>query len=223
MEPTQGAPPTSRKGAGDRPRSRARRSRGGRRYPSPRHRLAVASAAVLGTGLGVVSLLNALVSQGAFQEQELEVALIQLQEQEEHLARALRAQEDLVTVEQRARDLGMAPAGAPLFLDLGTGRIRGEPVPAAAPSGAARPRPSDQGAPGLRLADGLDRADAGDAGSRVTPPARPPGSPAPEPVGGAVQQRSPAPATTPPPAGRRGPTADTVPAPPGAFHRGAAR
>lgn len=225
MASTQAAPPTSKVVAGDRAASRARRSRGRPRwYPGPRHRLAVAAAAVLGAGLGAVSLLNAVISQGAFQEQELEVELILLQEKEEQLARSLREQEAPPAVELRARDLGMVPAETPLFLDLSTGEIRGEPVPAATPSGTPSPWPREPGAPDPRLAEGLDRDAAQDAQPTPTSVATSSSPPEPGTVegaavadtdgGSAATPSAPAPHRTdphPPPAPRR--STHPVPAP----------
>jgi hypothetical protein len=101
---------------------------------------------VLGLGLIGVLLLNTIISQGAFRQHELEVALILTSEEEEALARAVQQAEAPLEVEKRARALGMVPAAAPAFLRLSDGAVLGEPVPAPEPTG----RISFKGAPGIQ-------------------------------------------------------------------------
>jgi hypothetical protein len=93
-----------------------------------------------------VLLLNTVISQGAFRQNELEIDLILLAEEEEDLARSIQVAESPVKVEKAARKLGMVPAAAPVFLSLADGKILGEPVPAVAEPG----RVSFKGAPGIR-------------------------------------------------------------------------
>ncbi|HEX6887372.1 MAG TPA: hypothetical protein VF143_04625, partial [Candidatus Nanopelagicales bacterium] len=114
---------------------RAQAPRTGSRLRAPRHRLLLVCTGVLAAGLFGVLLLNTIISQGAFRQHELEVALILTAEKEEALARQVQQAEAPIEVEKRARALGMVPAGAPVFLRLSDGAILGEPVPAPAPTG----------------------------------------------------------------------------------------
>ena len=191
-------------------------SRGAARTRAPRHRLLVVASATLAIGLFAVLLINTIVSQGAFRQHELEVALILKAEQEEALARAVQAAEAPREVEKRARKLGMVPAGSPVFLRLSDGEILGEPVPAPTPTGKVSfagapgvqptPRPS-AGAPvpsatpgAVPLVDpALDPATGLDDPAAVAPTAAAPGAPAPTPAPGAPAA-TPAPAVTPAPA-----------------------
>ncbi len=124
-------------------RSRQVRAPGGR---PPRHRILLACTAALALGLVAVLLLNTVISQRAFQQHDLEIQLILLAEEEERLARAVQLAESPVEVERAARELGMVPAAAPVFLRLADGAILGEPVPAPAPTGPV----SFDGAPGVQ-------------------------------------------------------------------------
>ena len=130
------------------PTRRTRRSRtagpvGGR---SPRHRILLACTAALAAGFFAVLLLNTVISQGAFRQNELEIQLILLAEKEESLARAVQLAESPIEVERAARKLGMVPAAAPVFLSLSDGKVLGEPVPAVKEPGPV----SFAGAPGIQ-------------------------------------------------------------------------
>lgn len=108
----------------------AGRSRSAHRVRAPRHRILLASIAVLGLGLLGVLLLSTVISQGAFRQHDLEVKLILLAEREEALSRELRQAEAPLELEKKARKLGMVPAAAPIFLRLSDGAILGVAVPA---------------------------------------------------------------------------------------------
>lgn len=126
--------------------SRRSRAKPRERAQAPRHRLLLASVAVLAAGLVGVLLLNTIISQGAFRQHSLEIELILLAEEEERLAREAQLAESPLELEKRARALGMVPAGSPVFLRLSDGKILGEPVAAPAPSGKV----SFAGAPGIK-------------------------------------------------------------------------
>ncbi len=186
-------------------RRRARRSRadgppGGR---SPRHRILLVCTAALAAGFFAVLLLNTVISQGAFRQNELEIQLILLAEKEEALARAVQLAESPIEVERAARKLGMVPAAAPVFLSLSDGKVLGEPVPAVKDPGPV----SFAGAPGIQpipeptpSASGTDLIDpALDPATGLDAPAEPAagldaqGVGVPQPDG----QASPAPAASP--------------------------
>lgn len=89
---------------------------------------------VIGLSLLVVLFINAALSAGAFRQHALEIDVTLVSESEEALAQAVQVDEAPMTIEKRARALGMVPAGSPVFLDLGKGKVLGEPVPAPSPT-----------------------------------------------------------------------------------------
>ena len=97
---------------------------------APKHRLLVVCTAVLATGMLCVLLLNTIISQGAFRQHELELALIHASESEERLSRQVQLAEAPHRGGAPARELGMVPAAAPVFLRLSDGAVLGDPVPA---------------------------------------------------------------------------------------------
>ena len=155
-----------------------------------------------------VLLLNTIISQGAFRQHELEIDLILLAEKEESLARQVQLAETPIEVEKKARELGMVPAAAPVFLRLSDGKILGEPVPAEpettpvdfadAPGILPTPDPSASASDGA-TADGADATtgvdpaldpatglDAGATGSTGATAASPSAQPSAEPSAGAA-------------------------------------
>ncbi|MGB8020673.1 MAG: hypothetical protein WCF04_05550 [Candidatus Nanopelagicales bacterium] len=128
------------------PGSRRSRAKPRERARAPRHRLLLASVAVLAAGLVGVLLLNTIISQGAFRQHSLEIELILLAEEEERLAREAQLADSPLELEKKARALDMVPAGSPVFLRLSDGKILGEPVAAPAPTGKV----SFAGAPGIK-------------------------------------------------------------------------
>ncbi|MCU0282946.1 MAG: hypothetical protein MUD13_03475 [Candidatus Nanopelagicales bacterium] len=196
-----------------------------RRPRAPRHRLLLACTGVLALGLLGVLLLNTIISQGAFRQHELEVALILISEEEEALARAVQQAEAPIEVERRARELGMVPAAAPVFLRLSDGAILGEPVPAPAATGPVdftdAPGLLPPGDPEAADADPTDptsqgAADAGPVGEDLIDPAL-------DPATGLDEASTPTPSATPsqpsdaatpgpaPSAGQRSAAATTTP------------
>jgi hypothetical protein len=150
---------------------------------APRHRLLVVCTAVLATGMLCVLLLNTMISQGAFRQYELELALIHASEADDQLSRQVQLAEAPLEVERRARALGMVPAAAPVFLRLSDGAVLGDPVPA-----PAQGKVSFAGAPGWQ--NPKPRASA-----TPSPPAaaQPSGSAAAQPSGAATQKADPTP------------------------------
>ncbi|MGV1005366.1 MAG: hypothetical protein ACOYEV_11510 [Candidatus Nanopelagicales bacterium] len=128
----QRRPTSSGAGAGS---QRARsQSRADARDRAPRHRILLVSVAVIGLAMLSVLFLNAALSAGAFRQHDLEIQLILISEKEEALARKVQVDEAPLTIEKRARKLGMVPAASAVFLDLSTGKVLGEPVPAPSPT-----------------------------------------------------------------------------------------
>jgi hypothetical protein len=121
----------------------------------PSHRLLLACTAIIALGLLAVVFVNAALSQGAFRQHELEIQLIYAAEKEEALARKVQVDEAPATLERKAAELGMVPAGSPVFLDLKTGKIRGEPVPAPSPTVSPSVRTDELTAPPEQLAGQL--------------------------------------------------------------------
>jgi hypothetical protein len=196
--PAEAAPPPE---VASRERSRGARLR---RPRAPRHRLLLVCTGVLAIGLLGVLLLNTVISQGAFRQHELEVALILISEEEEALARAVQQAEAPIEVERRARELGMVPAAAPVFLRLSDGAILGEPVPAPAPTGpvdftdapgmAPPGDPADEAAQGEATADGAAGPQPGTGTAEAADPLI---DPALDPATGLADAPSPSPAPQP--------------------------
>lgn len=178
--------------ASGRARRTARVDRSGQRPRAPRHRMLLVCTAVLAAGLFGVLMLNTIISQGAFRQHELEIDLILLAEKEEALARAVQQAEAPLEVERRARELGMVPAAAPVFLRLSDGALLGEPVPAPKPTGPVdfidapglQPTPAPSASASAQPAGGADPATAIDpaldpmTGLDPTPSASPQATPA---------------------------------------------
>lgn len=142
---------------------------------------------VVALGLLGVLFVNAILSQGAFRQHELEIELTLISEQEEALARKVQVDESPLTLERRAIALGMVPAESPVFLDLEKQKILGEPVPAPSPTVAVTIGPDELTAPPERL-----------AGTLLVPEAPSP-APSPAPVGSAAASQLPASASAAPP------------------------
>ena len=207
--PTTDAAPAD---TGRRTSGRGRAARTEQRSRTPRHRLLLACTGVLALGMLAVLLLNTIISQGAFRQHELEIDLILLAEKEESLARQVQLAETPIEVEKKARELGMVPAAAPVFLRLSDGKILGEPVPAEpettpvdfadAPGILPTPDPSASASDGA-TGDGADATtgvvpaldpatglDAGAAGTTGATAASPSAQPSAEPSAGAATNGS---------------------------------
>ena len=90
-------------------------------------------AALLTASLLALLLLNTVLSQGSFTRYELLSQANDLTAQEQSLATTVAGFESPIEIERRAREMGMVHNENPVFLDLATGAIRGEPTPAPTP------------------------------------------------------------------------------------------
>lgn len=95
---------------------------------------------LLGSGLLALLLLNASLNNGSFELDKLERKNKELSDEQQALEQEVGAYSAPGGLEERARELGMVPGGAPAFLTP-DGKVRGKPVPAPAPS------PSPPGTP----------------------------------------------------------------------------
>ncbi|MFB4197573.1 FtsB family cell division protein [Streptomyces carpaticus] len=144
---------------------------------------------LLGTGMLGLLLLNASLNQGSFELSELRRQSQELTDEQQALQAEVDAFSAPGALAERARDLGLVPAGPPAFLDR-DGTVRGEPAPAPEPSpaGGESPTPGDEpGQPGDQdeqdeqqeqqerteepdPADGTTTGTAGAAGGEQDPP-----------------------------------------------------
>ncbi len=107
--------------------------------PAPAHGLAAAPGArqprrvravvtgLLGVGMVLILVINTSLAQGAFTISELQAQQSTLTQQEQTLAEAVAAAAAPENLEQQARALGMVPSENPVFLDVTTGTVLGEP------------------------------------------------------------------------------------------------
>jgi hypothetical protein len=94
---------------------------------------AVGSVAVLSIGLLVLLALNTALAKGSFRAHELRVMKSDLAQREQLLRTRIEAASSPVALTQRAADLGLVPATAPIFLRLSDGSILGERYAAGLP------------------------------------------------------------------------------------------
>lgn len=84
----------------------------------------------LTVGMLAVLLINTSLAQGAFTITALKVERGDLLQQEQTLTEAVAALAAPESLEQKARGLGMVPSENPVFLDVTTGKVLGNPKPA---------------------------------------------------------------------------------------------
>ncbi|HQZ84142.1 MAG TPA: cell division protein FtsL [Actinomycetota bacterium] len=90
-------------------------------------------ATLLSASLLALLLLNTVLSQGSFTRYELLSQANDLTAQEQSLSTTVAGFESPIEIERRAREMGMVQNENPVFLDLATGTVRGEPTPAPTP------------------------------------------------------------------------------------------
>jgi cell division protein FtsB len=93
---------------------------------------------VLAVGLVGLLLLTTQMQQRAFALFDLQSEIGALREQRQSLQAELAQLEAPASLAESARLLGMVPNQSPAFLDLDSGTVRGELVPAPAQVGAVR-------------------------------------------------------------------------------------
>lgn len=95
---------------------------------------------MLALGLVGQLLLNTSLQRGSFRLHEMQSDSADLAETVQVLEQELAARESPAELAARARLLGMVPGGAPVFLTLANGSVRGTPTPAPAPTLTAAAR-----------------------------------------------------------------------------------
>lgn len=81
-------------------------------------------------GMVLILVINTSLAQGAFTVSELRAERTTLSQQEQALSEAVAAAAAPEALEQRARSLGMVPSESPVFLDVESGAVLGNPKPA---------------------------------------------------------------------------------------------
>jgi hypothetical protein len=114
-----------------------------RLVPSPGRRAPRAAfvglvVAVLAVGLVGLLLLTTAMQQRAFALFEIENEIAGLREQRQILTAELAQLEAPGALAEAAGSIGMVPNDTPVFLDLESGALRGEVVPAPWPAGDGR-------------------------------------------------------------------------------------
>jgi hypothetical protein len=92
-------------------------------------------AAVMLAGVVGLLLFNTSMQQASFRATALEAQARELHTVEQSLKMQLDQLRDPQRVATRARSLGMVPLVNPAFIELGTGKVLGNPVPATAADG----------------------------------------------------------------------------------------
>lgn len=105
---------------------------------APRAAFVAVVLSVLAAGLVGLLLLTTSMQQRAFALFELETEIAELREERQLLTAELAERESPARLAEAAGLLGMVPNDTPAFLDLQTGRVRGELVPAPYPPGGIR-------------------------------------------------------------------------------------
>jgi hypothetical protein len=105
---------------------------------APRAAFVALVLVLLAGGLVGLLVLTTTMQQRAFALFDVQNEIATLREERQLLVAELAQRESPAALARSARLLGMVPNDTPAFLDLGTGRIRGELVPAPARSGAGR-------------------------------------------------------------------------------------
>jgi cell division protein FtsB len=107
---------------------------------APRTPFVLFSLLVIGAGLAGLLVLNTAVAQDAFTIHDLGRSTTELAKREQRLRQEVAELEAPAAVAERAKGLGLVPAGDPVFLTA-NGRVLGKPAPVASPAPPAPPRP----------------------------------------------------------------------------------
>lgn len=105
---------------------------------APRAAFVAVVLTILGVGLVGLLVLTTAMQQRAFALFEVETQIANLREERQLLTAELAGRESPGALAEAAGLLGMIPNDTPAFLDLDTGTIRGELVPAPLPPGGDR-------------------------------------------------------------------------------------
>ena len=96
-------------------------------------------ASLLTVSLMAMLLLNTVLSQGSFRRYELLTQTSELDTREQALSAEVSKLESPAELERRAREQGMVPNQNPAFIDLQTGRVLGQGIPAPDSTVSAEP------------------------------------------------------------------------------------
>ncbi|HWL37128.1 MAG TPA: hypothetical protein VNQ77_13140 [Frankiaceae bacterium] len=127
---------------------------------APRAPFVLFSMLVVGLGLVALLFLNTVVAQDAFTLHDLDRGTAELAEREQRLRQEIASLEAPNDLALRARDLGLVPAGDPVFLTP-DGKVLGKPVPAVSPpppppppapkaTASAKPKPQPEPKPSAK-------------------------------------------------------------------------
>ena len=94
---------------------------------------AIGALAVLSIGLLTLLVLNTALAKGSFRAHELRVQKADLAQREQLLRTQIQAASSPVTLTKRAKELGLVPATAPVFIRLADGKNVGVTYPAGVP------------------------------------------------------------------------------------------
>jgi hypothetical protein len=124
------------------------------------------------SGIGVILLAQLLLSivlaDGAYAISDLQGAQRDLQRQEQALTEQLEVLSSTQNLTANAEHLGMVASGNPVFLDLSTGAVSGNPTPAGGSlTGSAGNQIGNSLLTGSTLVDPQPTAGAGASGSTV--------------------------------------------------------
>lgn len=109
------------------------------------------SMGVVGAGLAGLLVLNTVVAQDAFTIHDVAAANAALAEREQRLQQEVASLEAPAAVAERARSIGLVPAGDPVFLKP-DGTVLGNPVPVVAPPPPPPPSPVASASPSAKPA-----------------------------------------------------------------------
>ncbi|MGH3096189.1 MAG: hypothetical protein ACRDMV_09350 [Streptosporangiales bacterium] len=88
---------------------------------------AILVVSVLAVGLVAVLFLNISIAQDSYRLQDLKQRTTVLDEHEESLRQRVAAESRPEALAQKAEAQGMVPAGAPAFIEVPSGKVRGDP------------------------------------------------------------------------------------------------
>lgn len=88
---------------------------------------AVLVVSMLAVGLVAVLFLNISIAQGSYRLQDLKERTTVLGEQQESLKQQVAAESRPEALAQKAEGQGMVPGGSPAFIEVPSGKVRGDP------------------------------------------------------------------------------------------------
>lgn len=88
---------------------------------------AILVVSVLAAGLIAVLFLNISIAQDSYRLQDLKQRTTMLDEHEEALRQQVAADSRPEALAQKAEEQGMVPAGSPVFIEVPSGKVRGDP------------------------------------------------------------------------------------------------